>query len=115
MRLIKLELSNFKGIKSFKLEPQGKDIAVLGDNATGKTTLFDAFLWLLFDKDSQNKKDFDIKTLDSTGEAMHGLEHSVEATMQLEGGMKLRSTQRSGQSSGDLPPRLSPATQLTTL
>lgn len=89
MKLIRLSLENFKGIKSFTLETNGENVAVYGENATGKTTLFDAFLWLLFDKDSQNKKDFDIKTLSLDGEVLHGLDHSVEAVLQLEGGMKI--------------------------
>lgn len=76
--LQRLELRNFKGVKSFNLEVHGENVKVFGDNATGKTTLFDAFVWLLFDKDSQNKKDFSIKTL-KNGKELHGLEHEVEA------------------------------------
>jgi molybdopterin converting factor small subunit len=89
MRLISLTLNNFKGIKSFALKPQGKDINIYGDNATGKTTLADAFMWLLFDKDSQNRKDFQIKTLGQDGEPEHGLEHSVEAVLELENGKRI--------------------------
>jgi len=85
MELMRLTLANFKGIKSFTLEPQGQDVSVMGANATGKTTLQDAFLWLLFDKNSQNKKDFNIKTLDANGEPYHGLEHTVEAVLQVDG------------------------------
>ena len=82
--LHRLDLKNFKGIKSFSLEVNGENAKVFGDNATGKTTLFDAFVWLLFDKDSQNKKDFSIKTL-VNGEEVHGLEHEVEATFIVNG------------------------------
>lgn len=89
MKLIRLSLENFKGIKSFTLETGGKSIAVYGDNATGKTTIFDGFLWLLFDKDSQNQANFDIKTLGPDGDAIHGLDHTVEAVLQLKGGMKI--------------------------
>jgi ATPase involved in DNA repair len=56
MKLIKLTLKNFKGIKDFTLEANGRNVNVYGDNATGKTTIFDAFTWLLYDKDSKNKK-----------------------------------------------------------
>lgn len=80
MELLNLELRNFKGIKNFTLNTQGGDADVFGDNATGKTTLYDAFLWLLFDKDSANKKDFAIKTLGKDGEPIHGLEHAVSGT-----------------------------------
>lgn len=89
MKLIRLSLENFKDIKSFTLDAGGKNIAVYGDNATGKTTLFDAFLWLLFDKDSQNQANFDIKTLGPDGEPYHGLDHTVEAVLQLKGGRRL--------------------------
>lgn len=83
--LEKLALKNFKGIKSFSFNAMSQDINIFGDNATGKTTVYDAFLWLLFGKDSQNKKDFNIKTLDHRGEALHGLEHTVEATLVING------------------------------
>lgn len=85
MKLFSLKLQSFKGLKSFTLDAQGENVNIYGENATGKTTLFDAFLWLLFDKDSANRKDFDIKTLDSNGEAMHGLEHSVEGVFDVGG------------------------------
>lgn len=89
MRLIKLTLRNFKGVREFTLDTRGCNVSVYGDNATGKTTLYDSFLWLLFDKDSQNKKDFAIKTLDSSGQELHGLEHSVEAVLELDNGQRL--------------------------
>ncbi len=84
LKLLTLELRNFKGIKEFKLEAQGKNVNIYGDNATGKTTIFDAFTWLLFDKDHENKKDFNIKPLDKNGEAVHGLETEVKATLQID-------------------------------
>lgn len=85
IHLEKLTLKNFKGLKSFSLTPRGSNVDVYGDNATGKTSVYDAFLWLLFGKDSNNKKDFNIKTLDSDGEPLHGLEHTVEATLTING------------------------------
>ena len=80
-----LTLNNFKGISHFTLDAQGKNINVFGDNATGKTTLYDAFLYALFDKDSENKKDFAIKTLDAVGNTIHNLEHAVEAVFEVDG------------------------------
>lgn len=61
MRILKLSLNNFKGIKAFPLEINGKNATIIGANETGKTTLYDAFIWLLFGKDSLGKKDFEIK------------------------------------------------------
>jgi exonuclease SbcC len=69
IELKKLSLTNFKGIRSFEiLFDHITDI--LGDNATGKTTLMDAFLWLFFGKDSTDRKDFEIKTLDENNQAL---------------------------------------------
>lgn len=85
IKLSELHLSNFKGVKSFTLETGGESAKVYGDNATGKTTLFDAFTWLLFDKDSQNKKDFEIKTLSKDNKAVSGIDHEVSAVLLIDG------------------------------
>jgi len=81
--LTKLTLENFKGIKRFTLEP-GNSCIVRGQNASGKTTLMDAFLWLLFGKDSQGKADFALKTLDN-GEEIPNLDHAVEGVFDIDG------------------------------
>lgn len=84
LTLTRLSLKNFKGVRNFVVEMNGQNVRIFGDNATGKTTLFDSFIYLLFDKDSQNKKDFAIKTL-VDGKELHGLEHEVEATFDFNG------------------------------
>lgn len=84
IRLETLTLRNFKGVRDFTLHADGQDVRIFGDNATGKTTLFDAFLWLLFDKDSQNKKDFGIKTL-KDGQSLKGINHEVEGAFKIDG------------------------------
>lgn len=78
MRIEKLKLKNFKGCRTLTLDAGGRNVRIFGDNATFKTTVFDAYLWLLFDKDSAGKKDFEIKTLDEQGKAIPGLDHEVE-------------------------------------
>ncbi|ETT45749.1 hypothetical protein C162_20486 [Paenibacillus sp. FSL R7-269] len=84
--LERLTLRNFKGIREFILAVNGRDADVYGDNATGKTTIFDGFLWCLFGKDSQNKADFEIKGLDGAGKVLqHKLEHEVELVLQVDG------------------------------
>ncbi len=85
IKILELNLRNFKGIKDFTLSPEGKNVNVYGDNATGKTTLMDAFTWLLFDKDSQNSSSFNVKTLDKNGNVIHGLEHEVSAKLEIDG------------------------------
>lgn len=72
-----LKLENFKGIKNLNID--FKDTTnIYGDNAVGKTTIFDAYSWLLWDKDSLNRKDFAIKPYDKNGEEVHNLESIVE-------------------------------------
>lgn len=85
MKLQSLTLSNFKGIRHLHVNLQGKNATIFGDNGAGKTTLADAWHWLLFDKDSQNRKDFEIKTLDRDNNPIPGLEHEVEAVIDLDG------------------------------
>lgn len=86
MKLLKLNLLNFKGIKEFTLDANGDDVFIYGDNATGKTTLFDALCWLLFGRDSADRTDFGIKTIGSDGKEIHNLSHSVSAVFELDGG-----------------------------
>lgn len=78
MKLQQLTLQNFKGIKSLSFEFDGEDKFIFGDNATGKTTVFDGLCWLLFGKDSLDRADFEIKTL-VNGEPIHKVNHEVEA------------------------------------
>ena len=85
MKLQSLTLHNFKGIRDFSLDLQGRDVSIYGDNGTGKTTIFDAFTWLLFDKDSKDQATFDIKTLDADNKPLPGLDHEVEAVLDLGG------------------------------
>jgi DNA repair exonuclease SbcCD ATPase subunit len=85
LTLTRLTLKNFKGCRNFTLDTQGFNCRVFGDNGTFKSTLFDAFVWNLFDKDSNNKKDFALKTLDSKGKELHGLEHEVETEFLFNG------------------------------
>lgn len=84
MKLTKLELLNFKGLKSFAIDFNG-DVVIRGDNATGKTTVFDSVCWLLFGKDSLDRADFEIKTLDG-GEPIHKVNHEVTGTFTLDEG-----------------------------
>jgi DNA repair exonuclease SbcCD ATPase subunit len=81
IRIKLLSLLNFKGLKAFEITDFSNGICIYGDNATGKTTIFDAFSWLLFGKDSLNSAVFEIKHLTDTGEPLHGLQHEVEAIL----------------------------------
>lgn len=85
IKIYNLKLKNFKGVKDLEITFDGNNTNIYGKNATGKTTIFDAFKWLFFDKDSNDRKDFNIKTLDENNKPIHYLEHEVEATLIIDG------------------------------
>ena len=82
--LKKLSLTNFKGIRKYDVEFSDGINEVVGQNGTGKTSLFDAFLWVLFGKDSLGRKDFGVKTLDAGGNEIHNIEHTVCAVIAVD-------------------------------
>ncbi len=84
IRLNKLSLRDFQG-GTFTLDAHGEDVFIYAENAGGKTRLVSAFSWLLFNKDALGRSDFEIKNLDAQGEAAHGLEHTVEAEIEIAG------------------------------
>jgi len=84
IELKRIELMNFKGIRALDID-FNQVTNIRGENATGKTTIFDAFTWLLFDKDSKDRTTFDIKTLDENNEPLHGLDHSVTGVLDIDG------------------------------
>lgn len=84
MKLTQLNLQNFKGIGFGDFRFTNNTI-IRGDNATGKTTVFDALCWLLFGKDSLDRADFQIKTL-KNGEPVHNVNHMVQAAFDNEDG-----------------------------
>ena len=76
-----LHLNQFKGIKKLDIDFTSHETNISGANGTGKTTIFDAFTWLLFGKNSTDKKDFNIKNIDSNGNSAQKLEHTVAAVI----------------------------------
>ena len=90
MKIISLTLKNFQGVKDLAITPNGKDLTVYGDNGTGKTTVFNAFTWLLFDKPSTGAKNFTPKTKTAEGE-VHGLDHTASAVLE-HGGKRISLT-----------------------
>lgn len=79
-----LALKNFKGIKDLHIYFE-RVTNIFGGNGVGKTTIFDSFNWLLFGKDSKDRKDYEIKTLDGNNKVLHGLEHSVTGVLEVDG------------------------------
>ena len=88
IRIKTITLHNFKGIRDASFDFGGGNARIEGENGRGKSTVFDAFVWLLFGKDhaGQNWTNFDLKPIDpETREPIHGLEHWVEAVLSVDG------------------------------
>jgi len=58
-----LQLVNFRGEKDRTTQFNPVETFICGGNGLGKSRHFDAFMWLLFGKDSQDRKDFNIKSI----------------------------------------------------
>ena len=88
IRIISLKIQNFKGIQDRTFDIGGANVNIVGDNGLGKSTIFDAFTWLLFGKDHRNtvQNKFEIVPIDpATGEQVHHLETLVEAELSTDG------------------------------
>ena len=80
-----ISLLNFKGIRNLTINFDENETNIYGNNGTGKTSVFDAFTWLLFGKDSKDRKDFNIKTLDSENKPIERIPHEVTACIEVNG------------------------------
>ena len=86
MRMIlkSLHLENFKGIKNLDVNFSDKT-KIKGQNAAGKTTIFDAFTWLLFNKNSAGEEKFNVRPLDKDGNRIDNVEIKVVAVLDVDG------------------------------
>lgn len=98
IKIKRLTLENFKCHKNLTLDFNGCNASIYGDNATGKTSIYDALTWLLFGKDSKGngEKNIEIKPLNAAGEVNdHLAETVVEAVLLVDGEeISLRRTYR---------------------
>ena len=74
----KLIFQNFKGLKDLTVDFNRQEITnIYGENASGKSSIFDGFTYLFTEKDSLDRKAFEIKTLDKNNKPIHRQIHSV--------------------------------------
>ena len=81
--LLSMDIQNFKGCTGRTIDFADKT-KICGANATGKTTIFDAFTFLLFNRDSLGSADFDIRPLDADGKMIDNIEISVKARISVD-------------------------------
>jgi hypothetical protein len=86
LKLLELNLENFKGYRKFSFVPDGHSEDVFGRNHVGKSTIADAYFWLLFGKNSEGKTDFSLLPEDSEGNTVEGLVASVTGKFRLDNG-----------------------------
>lgn len=79
-----LRLRNFRGARDVRVSFAAGTNIVCGDNGTGKSTLMDAFLWLLFGKDAEERKDCEIKRIEA-GERLRQTDATVECRLDVDG------------------------------
>lgn len=88
-----IHIENFKGIKMLDVTFSGKT-KISGQNAVGKTTIFDAFTWLLFNKNSSGEEKFNVRPLNE-GMRVDNVEIKVSAILDVDGkGVELSKTQK---------------------
>lgn len=84
LKIRSLHMENFKGIKSLDVNFSNKT-NIKGQNAAGKTTIFDAFTWLLFNKNSAGEEKFNVRPLDKDGKRIDNVEIKVVAVLDVDG------------------------------
>ena len=84
MKILKIKIENFKCIQSLEWEFSPKNI-ITGMNGVGKTSVYDAWLWLLFGKNAEGRTDFSFRPYDADNKAIEGLVVLVEATLEIDG------------------------------
>jgi DNA repair exonuclease SbcCD ATPase subunit len=80
--LLKLIIKNFKGIPTMVISFD-HETYVYGANGTGKTSIADAWYWLLFGKNSSDEKDFNVKNTVRT--ELNEMDHEVEGILLIDG------------------------------
>ena len=81
IKLINLIIDNFRCIRHFEVNANGENTYIQGKNGTGKTTVYDCFLWVLFGKNSLGESNFSVRPNNAPNE----IEPSVTALFEVDG------------------------------
>lgn len=84
LKLLNLKIQNFKGIKERSVDFSDRT-RIKGANASGKSTIFDAAMWLLFNKNSLGMEKFDVRPLDENGNTINYIDICVSGDFDRDG------------------------------
>ena len=84
IELRKIHMENFKKVAKLSID-FAHLTKIYGQNAAGKTTVEDAFMWCLFDKNSAGETKFQVRPLDSSGNQINHVEIMVAVTLEVDG------------------------------
>lgn len=85
IRIKRLCLSYFKGIRQASFDFGEKITTIKGCNGSGKSTIVDAINWVLFGTDKENNTKFGIKTRSNDGAIIQNVTNSVTLTISVDG------------------------------
>ena len=80
-----ITIDNFKGINHFDVDIECLLTQIRGNNGTGKTSVYDAYLWLLTGKDSKGSESFKVQPVDQNNETIPKLTTTVSCRFSVDG------------------------------
>ena len=87
MKIMKMTIENLPSLRRFELDLNGRSAKIHGENGTGKSTIYNAFTWLIFGKFATADSNYSPKTIEGN-EYAHNLNHSVECVLEINGEIK---------------------------
>lgn len=85
LELKQLNIQRFKGLQNLSFSFDDPETWIYGKNGSGKTSLFDSFIWCLFGKDHQGRSDHEIKPYDNMGKTIPKADIEVEIVVSVDG------------------------------
>lgn len=112
-----LHFQNYKQFADLEVEFGEKETVISGDNGTGKSSIYDGFMWLLTGKDVLDRKDYEIKRL-VNGVSIPKVEVSVAGILMSDSGeeikLKRQFVERWGSDKGDAEEKFKGNKTITT-
>ncbi|OJX83346.1 MAG: hypothetical protein BGP01_03330 [Paludibacter sp. 47-17] len=88
LELKQLNITRFRGLQNISFSFEEPETWIYGRNGSGKTSLFDSFVWCLFGKDHLGRADYEIKPYDKAGKIIPRTDVEVEAIILVDGAMR---------------------------